>query len=101
MNTNEEGAGGGACEDTRILVKEASDPLTSSDRLEVLAKNEVWNVRYKIANNPSTPVHVLASFAKSSDFKPQCRSGIRQHLPSVLAALAEDASLRPAVAQGT
>lgn len=98
MNTNEEGAGGGACEDTRILVKEASDPLTSPDRLEVLAKNEVWDVRYKIANNPSTPVHVLASFAKSSDFKHSVAANPSAP-SSVLAALAEDASLRPAVAQ--
>jgi hypothetical protein len=31
MNSNDEVAGGGECEDTRILLKEASDPLTELD----------------------------------------------------------------------
>lgn len=73
-----------------MLEQGANDPATSVQRLEELCADP--HLRIKVANNPTTPAHVLAILAQDQDVR--VRSAVASHAQTsveVLQALAQDA----------
>ena len=54
--------------DWEVRAKVAENPSTPADVLSELAKDSDCDVRCFVARNPSTPIDVLTELAKDSDY---------------------------------